>query len=271
MKKALSLALATMCATSCIVCPATAEEEMTGGEALAMMFINNFFVPDGQAGINYVVQLDHANKRFIIKAQNKQLEELCKTDNENFEKLASSIMELFDSVNSLMRTSTGDDEYFMTLTYYPYNIDIDAYITAGYCCFSSKNGSPHRVNDQFVTTPSMVYNVAEEGVDAEIVQDVLDFISKKNITISGISMDADGKGVGVHVYGDYGDRLEKNYKGKTERIVCPDRYIIDSRELCNATGLEEVSFYFYNDDGHQFASASYCRTFQYAYYWEIAN
>lgn len=268
MKKALSLALATACVTSCIVCPATAEEEMTGGEMLAMMFINNFFTPDEKAGINYSVSLDHENKRFIIKAQNKQLEELYKTDNADFEKLAVAIMELFDSVNGLMLTSTGDSEYYMTLTYYPCAITFDAYISAGYCCFSSKDGTTHRVNDQFITTDSMSFTVADEDVNPETVQAVIDWAKGKNITLRGISFSADGKEVFIGVLGDYGDILEKNYKGKTERIVCPDRYIIDGRALCNDLGLEEVHFSFYNADGHGFASAHYSRYSQYAYYWE---
>lgn len=266
MKKAVSLALATVCATSCIVCPATAETQMTGGEALAMMFINEFFSPDEKAGINYSIALDQENKHFIITAQNQQLESLCGTDNENFEKYAESVMTLFDSVSSLVRTSTGDDDYYMTLTYYLRRSQIESPFGA-YCCFSSKGGSSHRVNAEFVSTDSIKYYVADENAKADDIQTIIDYFSQKDCTLRCIeyftSSSNPVSNYVISVSGSYCDAFLKNHKGKTEQFVpVPDKYVIDARYICNATEATQFHIHFLVEDsaqmeGYFFFSHSY--------------
>lgn len=251
MKKAVSLALATVCATSCIVCPATAESQMTGGEALAMMFINEFFAPDEKSGINYSITLDQQNKHFIISAQNQQFEDLCGADNENFEKYADSIMTLFDSVNSLVHTSTGDDEYYMTLTYYLGRSKLESPFGA-YCCFSSKGGSSHRVNAEFVSTDSTAYYVAYEDAEANDIQTIIDYFSQKDCTLRCIEYIPSTEFYAISVSGSYCDAFLKNYKGKTEYSVpVPDKYIIDARNICNATESNQFAIDFFVEGSEQ--------------------
>lgn len=269
MKKAVSLALATVCATSCIVCPATAETQMTGGEALAMMFINEFFSPDEKAGINYSITLDQENKHFIITAQNQQLESLCGTDNENFEKYADAIMTLFDSVSSLVRTSTGDDDYYMTLTYYLSSSTFE-HPYGAYCCLSSKGGTSHRVNEQFVSTQDITFYVACEEAETEDIKAIIDFYSQKGCTVKSMSFLS--AWYSITVSGEYCDAFEQNYVGKDQQHVSvPDKYVIDAREICKKTEIETIAISFANSENKTFGRLQFSHSGWTGYYYAMQD
>lgn len=269
MKKAVSLALATVCATSCIVCPANAESQMTGGEALAMMFINEFFAPDEKSGINYSITLDQQNKHFIISAQHQQFEDLCGADNENFEKYADSIMTLFDSVNSLVHTSTGDDEYYMTLTYYLSSCTFE-HPYGAYCCFSSKGGTSHRVNEQFVSTQDVTYYVACEEAKIEDIQAIIDFYAQKGCTVKAMSFLSTW--YSITVSGEYCNAFLKNYTGKDQQhVYVPEKYIIDAREICKKTEIGTIAISFTNSSNQTFGRLQFSHSGWTGYYYALQD
>lgn len=256
MKKFVSVLLVLCCLMVCI--PALADEpEMTGGELLAMHFIQEFYAEDKGDGEAYFVTFDAANKHFIVRGHYPLLESLIAEDPENYQQMVDKLETLFASVDDLIRVCLEEpDAYYMTLSFGLSRLSLES-STGEYLCFSSRGGTVHRVNDEFVTTPQVAFYVAYEDSDPEDVHALLDFYDAKGAEFSVVEYlpgeDKQNIGYIIKISGEYCDAFEKNYTGKSQDFVnVPYVYLQDAREIAKQLDIGFVSILFCNSDGKAF-------------------
>lgn len=256
MKKFVSVLLALCCLMVCI--PALADEpEMTGGELLAMHFIQEFYAEDKGDGEAYFVTFDAANKHFIVRGHYPLLESLIAEDPENYQQMVDKLETLFASVDDLIRVCLEEpDAYYMTLSFGLSRLSLES-STGKYLCFSSKGGIVHRVNDEFVTTPQVAFYVAYEDSDPDDIHALLDFYASKGAEFSVVEYlpgeDKQNIGYIIKISGEYCDAFEKNYAGKSQDFVnVPYAYLQDAREIAKQLNIGFISILFCNSDGKAF-------------------
>ena len=256
MKKFVSVLLVLCCLMVCI--PALADEpEKTGSELLAIHFIQEFYAEDKGEGEAYFVTFDATNKHFIVRGHYPLLESLIAEDPENYQQMVDKLETLFASVDDLIRVCLEEpDAYYMTLSFGLSRLSLES-STGEYLCFSSKGGTVHRVNDEFVTTPQVAFYVAYEDSDPEDVHALLDFYAAKGAEFSVVEYlpgdDKQNIGYIIKISGEYCDAFEKNYTGKSQDFVnVPYVYLQDAREIAKQLDLGFVSILFCNSDGKAF-------------------
>lgn len=233
------------------------ETTMTGGELLAMHFIKEFYAEDKGDGEAYFVTFDAANKHFIVRGHYPLLESLIADDPENYQQMVDKLETLFASIDDLIRVCLEEpDAYYMTLSFGLSRLSLES-STGKYLCFSSKGGTVHRVNDEFVTTPQVAFYVAYEDSDPDDVHALLDFYTAKGAEFSVVEYlpgeDKQNIGYIIKISGEYCDAFEKNYAGKSQNYVnVPYVYLQDAREIAKQLDIGFVSILFCNSDGKEF-------------------
>jgi len=266
-KKFVSVLLVLCCLiASCVSAFATEKRDLTDGEMLALHFINEFFSSKPEDGISYDVSLDTETNCFVVKGEYMLLESLYKSYSPEYQELLAHISELFSSVDSLMRTSVGSDSYYLRLTYFRSAITS----TGAYCAFSSKGGTPHQVNGRFASNAQTSYRVADERYSEEDLQYIVDKFSGDNVNLLSISISSiepyDKPSIDISVSGEYCKKMLDNYKPNVSCPSAPDRYIIDCREIANATGAKYVTLWLYGDSD-VYASIQFSHSSRYAQYY----
>lgn len=256
MKKFVSTLLIVCCLLYYI--PVLADETtMTGGELLAMHFIKEFYAEDKGDGEAYFVTFDAANKHFIVCGHYPLLESLIADDPENYQQMVDKLETLFASIDDLIRVCLEEpDAYYMTLSFGLSRLSLES-STGKYLCFSSKGGTVHRVNDEFVTTPQVAFYVAYEDSDPDDVHALLDFYAEKGAEFSVVEYlpgeDKQNIGYIIKISGEYCDAFEKNYAGKSQNFVnVPYVYLQDAREIAKQLDIGFISILFCNFDGKAF-------------------
>ncbi len=230
---------------------------MTGGELLAMHFIKEFYAEDKGDGEAYFVTFDAANKHFIVRGHYPLLESLIADDPENYQQMVDKLETLFASIDDLIRVCLEEpDAYYMTLSFGLSRLSLES-STGKYLCFSSKGGTVHRVNDEFVTTPQVAFYVAYEDSDPDDVHALLDFYAEKGAEFSVVEYlpgeDKQNIGYIIKISGEYCDAFEKNYAGKSQNFVnVPYVYLQDAREIAKQLDIGFISILFCNFDGKAF-------------------
>lgn len=267
MKKIASVLLVLCCLTLSIA-PALATEkrELTDGEMLALHFINEFFASKPEDGISYDVSLDTETNCFVVKGEYMLLESLYKSYSPEYQELLAHISKLFSSVDALMRTSVGNESYYLRLTYFRSAITS----TGAYCAFSSKGGSPHQVNGRFTTNAQTAYWVADERYSEDALQYIVDKFSGDNVMLLSVSVSSiepyDKPSISISLSGEYCKKMLDNYKPNVSCPSAPDRYIIDCREIANATGASCVTLWLYGDSD-VYAFIQFSHSSRYAQYY----
>lgn len=256
MKKFVSTLLIVCCLLYYI--PVLADETtMTGGELLAMHFIKEFYAEDKGDGEAYFVTFDAANKHFIVRGHYPLLESLIADDPENYQQMVDKLETLFASIDDLIRVCLEEpDAYYMTLSFGLSRLSLES-STGKYLCFSSKGGTVHRVNDEFVTTPQVSFYVAYENSNPEDVHALLDFYAAKGVEFSVVEYlpgeDKQNVGYIIKISGEYCDAFEKNYAGKSQNFVnVPYVYLQNAREIAKQLDIGFISILFCNFDGKAF-------------------
>ena len=257
MKKFVSVLLVLCCLmASCV--PAFADEpEMTGGELLALHFIKEFYAEDKGNGEEYFVTFDAENKHFIVHGHYPLLESLIVDDPENYQQMVDKLEALFLSIDDLIRICLEEpDKYYMTLSFGLSRLSLES-STGKYLCFSSKGGTVHRVNSEFVTTSQVAFFVAYEDSNPDDVHALLDFYAAKGAELSVVEYlpgeDKQNIGYIIKISGEYCDAFEKNYAGKSQDFVnVPYVYLQDAREIAKKLDIGFVSILFCNSDGKTF-------------------
>lgn len=274
-KKFVSVLLVVCCLmASCV--PALADEpEMTGGELLALHFINEFYPADKGDGEEYLVTFDAENKHFIINGHYPLLESLIIDHPDDYQAMADQLGRLFTSVNNLVEVALeSPEEYHMTLTFGLSRYSLD-YPVCEYLCISSKGGTVHRVNAELVSTSEIKFYVANENAaDASTIQAAIDFFTEKGATVHSVlcfaSQSPNDNGFSLSISGKYCDKYAEGYKGKNAQWVSvPDRYIVDCRKVANDYGLDSISLGFYDEQGNLFGLFSFQHSSWYGYYYAI--
>lgn len=233
------------------------ETTMTGGELLAMHFIKEFYAEDKGDGEAYFVTFDAANKHFIVRGHYPLLESLIADDPENYQQMVDKLETLFASIDDLIRVCLEEpDAYYMTLSFGLSRLSLES-STGKYLCFSSKGGTVHRVNDEFVTTPQVSFYVAYENSNPEDVHALLDFYAAKGVEFSVVEYlpgeDKQNVGYIIRISGEYCDAFEKNYAGKSQDFVnVPYVYLQDAREIAKQLDIGFISITFCNSNGEAF-------------------
>lgn len=233
------------------------ETTMTGGELLAMHFIKEFYAEDKGDGEAYFVTFDAANKHFIVRGHYPLLESLIADDPENYQQMVDKLETLFASIDDLIRVCLEEpDAYYMTLSFGLSRLSLES-STGKYLCFSSKGGTVHRVNDEFVTTPQASFYVAYENSNPEDVHALLDFYAAKGVEFSVVEYlpgeDKQNVGYIIRISGEYCDAFEKNYAGKSQDFVnVPYVYLQDAREIAKQLDIGFISITFCNSNGEAF-------------------
>lgn len=275
MKKILSLILAT-CFLLLSLIPVLADDkcELTDGESLALYFINEFYPSDKGDGEEYLVTFDTENKHFIIHGHYPLLESLIIDRPEDYQAMAEQLEKLFTSVNNLVEDALeAPEEYYMTLSLGTANYSLE-YPVCEYLCISTKGGTVHRVNDEFVSTNEIKFYVANENADASAVQSILDLFATKDVSVLGItcmaSQNPDNNGFFIALSGAYCDKFAAGYKGKdADWVEIPDRYIIDCRELATKNNLKQISLTFLDEQGNAFGAMQFSDSYWRGYYYAI--
>ena len=222
-----------------------------------MHFIKEFYAEDKGDGEAYFVTFDAANKHFIVRGHYPLLESLIADDPENYQQMVDKLETLFASIDDLIRVCLEEpDAYYMTLSFGLSRLSLES-STGKYLCFSSKGGTVHRVNDEFVTTPQVAFYVAYEDSDPDDVHALLDFYAEKGAEFSVVEYlpgeDKQNIGYIIKISGEYCDAFEKNYAGKSQNFVnVPYVYLQNAREIAKQLDIGFISILFCNFDGKAF-------------------
>lgn len=188
--------------------------------------------------------------------------------------MAEQLEKLFTSVNNLVEDALeAPEEYYMTLSLGTANYSLE-YPVCEYLCISTKGGTVHRVNDEFVSTNEIKFYVANENADASAVQSILDLFATKDVSVLGItcmaSQNPDNNGFFIALSGAYCDKFAAGYKGKdADWVEIPDRYIIDCRELATKNNLKQISLTFLDEQGNAFGAMQFSDSYWRGYYYAI--